>query len=365
MKKILIISALCLLVGILLALSLIGGWSVAVSLGLLFLGVFGYCPESFGLKVPRPISRLFLVIFILFSIWQMILAFNSEKETERIKAGLSKSLTQQQSFTFRVPVLPDGRPNWFASWHAYRFHDLLNSSLGYAGYQIALQMSSGWSENPVIPPYIQTVSPPDGFFVDAAELAVIAWLFRVSENNELSYMSTNGLIETQSLLKGLSGNFPDNKYITYLRGPPIHPLLFSSFRDSSPVTIDSHTRKPHVHGIMSAALSDNRRRSLIIEGNGYSIRITIHHDGRSKCPHIEEFGGAFKMATYGFPSVMTEDFTISTFVQYAEPEADNGHDETEAFVADLIARFRSAFDWEVFRNNLIVAPILNKGIESR
>jgi hypothetical protein len=351
------IATSCLLAVITLVLSLMGGWWVFIALGLLYLGAFGYCSDSFGCKSSPRIARLLLAVFVILSIGQMILSYSSESEAMRVKAVLAKSLTQKQSFAFRPPVAPNGRSLFMSAWHSCEMRDRFNSSRAYGMYGTALNMGAGWLDNPSLPSYHSQSPLLENFFVDVAEVVVIEWLrsplglewpFHNTETNGVPHASTNVLTVPMPASRVLLRDFPDNKFITYLAGPPSHPMFLNVAYSG----VDYSVRMPPVRRIASASTAGDPRRSLMIEGPGYSVLVTIQHDGRSKFPRAKQFGLAEEIDGEAIPYIMTEDFTITILVRYAEPGANGLSDDTELLVADLVTRFRRDFDWEVFKYNL-------------
>jgi len=162
MKRIiLIIGIICALFA--LALGIFVRWWLALSSGLIILGILGYFERIFNFKWPRKLCLLFLFLFILFSVGNIIISKHSEDVATEAKKQLeeqlaSRKLSGEQRLKFiellkanpeSIKIMvPMNDPE------AGKFAEMIKDALENAGWSVGI----GYTLPMAIPPGLTTNS---------------------------------------------------------------------------------------------------------------------------------------------------------------------------------------------------------------
>jgi len=86
---------------------LLNAWWLVLSLGLLILGVFGYLEDVVGIQVPKRLTVILLILFVLFSLGQMVLTKYEERVANKELRTTRQALADATNEIARLALTTD------------------------------------------------------------------------------------------------------------------------------------------------------------------------------------------------------------------------------------------------------------------
>ncbi len=352
---------------LLLALAFLQLW-ILIAVGLLALGVAGYLPSISRVNPTPRTSRALLMLFIIFSLGQIVLQCTQEKDARRTSKLLNAALTNTQAFLFRIVVEPDRTPHFMLNVIDPMFRPFY-SSRGPALYTQFMNLGGGdtqqaESERPNIAPLSATFilnNPPvepltpafafenvDDLVLDVAEMTVIHWLLTVGASAVEADAGTALSAENSDFptIRSIHHAFNHNRFIEYLadtagnRSFTRHAVAY-----------------PKTGALLGQFLSEtapqdvNKKRVIAVVGPSYRVRIVLQHEGQTRLKPREarDLGILLMYNDVELPFVMTEDFRITVTVR-----RDEAFLQSDMSINEIVSLMRRDFDWSIYKDTLLL-----------